>query len=127
MQESESFMRQIPEFHLIEQNVAVIEPCTEEAGAFMIDFNLFRYLKKRENVPWSQIDFKLLNERLKTLTNEAVQIQISDRLGICKITCPKWESILARSGRIVVRRVKKRELIDQAVNFLFNLLEGCLI
>ncbi len=119
-------MRQLPEFHLIDQNVAVIEPCTQDVGAFMVDFNLFRFLKRRENASWSQIDFKILNEHLALITKQASHVQLSDRLGICKVTCPKWEFIIARSGRIVVRRAKTREVIDQAVNFIFNLLEGSL-
>ncbi len=119
-------MRQLPEFHLIEQDVAVIEPCTQEVGAFMVDFNLFCFLKRKENVSWSQIDFKILNEHVKSIKKDASQVQLSDRLGICKITCPKWEFIIARSGRIVVRRAKTRQIIDQAVNFIFNILEGCL-
>ncbi len=119
-------MRQLPDFHLIEQNVAVIEPCTQEAGAFMVDFNLFRYLRRREDVPWSQVDFKILNDHVQSMKKEASQVQLSDRLGICKVMCPKWEFIIARSGRIVVRRAKTREIIDQAVNFIFNILEGCL-
>ncbi len=119
-------MRQLPEFHLIEQDVAVIEPCTQEVGAFMIDFNLFRFLKRKENVSWSRIDFKILNEHVQSIKKEASQVQLSDRLGICKVACPKWEFIIARSGRIVVRRAKTRQIIDQAVNFIFNILEGCL-
>lgn len=121
------FVRQLPEFHLIDQNVAVIEPCTQEVGAFMVDFNVFRFLKRREDVPWSQVDFKILNEHIKSIEKIATRVQLSDRLGICKIMCPRWEIILARSGRIVVRRAKTRDIIDQAVNFMFNILEGCLI
>jgi hypothetical protein len=120
-------MRQLPEFRMDAQEVAVIEPCTQDAGAFMVDFNLFQFLEKKGNTGMSKIDFKILNEHVRSISNMTSQVQISERLGICKIMCPTWEVIIARSGRIVVRRAKNREIIDLAVNFTFKLLDNCLI
>src|SRR4030042_2591563 len=120
-------MPQLPEFRIDAQDVAIIEPCTQEVGAFMVDFNLFQFLDKKGKLEITKIDFKILNEHVSSITNMASHVQLSERLGICKIMCPRWEVIIARSGRIVVRRAKTREIIDLAVNFTFKLLDGCLL
>jgi hypothetical protein len=119
--------RQLPEFLLKDQEVAIIEPCVTEQGAVMVDFNLFKFLERQGIESYSRIDFSNFKVKVDEIATQASKIQFSERLGICKMVCPRWDLIIARTGRVVVRRAKNEEDIEKAINVAFHLIEGSLI
>lgn len=119
-------MKQLPEFSLTNQEVAIVEPCVTEEGAIMIDFNLFKYLSRQEIDTFTRVDFVKVKEMIDKTESQFSKVQFSARLGMCKLVGAQWEIIIARSGRIVVRRAKSKNIIEQAVNVAFHLIDGSL-
>jgi hypothetical protein len=118
--------KQLPEFSLKDQEVAIIEPCVTEEGAFMVDFNLFKFMERQGIESFSHLDFSKLKEHVDEDASNISKIQFSERLGICKLLYPQWDLIIARTGRVVVRRAKSEEVIEKAINVAFHLIEGSL-
>jgi len=118
--------KQLPEFSLEDQDVAIVEPCVTEEGAIMVDFNLFKFLERQGVETFTRIDFAKFKEHVEKIESKVSKVQFSERLGICKILCPRWDLVLARSGRVVVRRAKSKQDIEKAINVAFTLIEGCL-